>query len=116
MIEAFIIDYLGGLLTQPVSGSVPHPMPAEFVTVEKTGGSYRDKVHGATIAIQSWSTTRAAACDLNEAVKAAMDAIIDEPEVNACELNTDYNYPDLASNRPRYQAVFDVTYFYEEGE
>ena len=114
MIEAFIIDYLGTALSVPVSGSVPHPMPSEFVTVEKTGGSYRDKVHGATIAVQSWSTTRAAACALNELVLAAMDAITDEPEVNWCGLNSDYNYPDLATNRPRYQAVFDVVYFNEE--
>lgn len=116
MIEPYIIDYLGAILTPPVSGSVPHPMPDEFVTVEKTGGSYRDRIHGATIAVQSWSTSRGAAAALNELVKAAMDAIVSEPEVNWCQLNSDYNYPDLETNRPRYQAVFDVIYFNEEEE
>ena len=111
-IEEYIIDYLAERLSVGVSGSVPHPMPAEFITVEKTGSSLADRIHGATIAVQSWSTSRAAAAALNELTKAAMETAVEAPEISRCALNSDYNYPDMATNKPRYQAVFDVVYLF----
>lgn len=111
-IEGFIIDWLNSNLDGVnASGSVPHPMPDEFVTVEKTGGSYDDHIKRATIAVQSWSTSRANAAELNEAVKAIMEAATENDEIARCNLDSDYNYTDLASNKPRYQAVFDVVYY-----
>lgn len=110
-IEEVIIDYLAGELGVGVSGDVPHPMPEEFVTVEKTGGSISDHVRSATLAVQSWSTSRAAADALNETVKAAMLTAVEQPEISRCALIGDSNYTDTAKHRPRYQAVFDVVYF-----
>ena len=110
-IEAYIIGYLSEALSVPVSGSVPHPMPDEFVTVEKTSGSHTDRIKGATVVVESWSTSRAAADALNELVKEAMEGMAAEDEISRCALETDYNYPDLATNKPRYQAVFDVVHF-----
>lgn len=110
-IEGFIIDYLDGVLSVPVSGSVPHPMPAQFVTVEKTGGSETDRIRGATLAVQSWNTSRAAAAALNETVKAAMAGLTALPEISRCALVSDYNYTDRSTNTARYQAVFDVVYY-----
>lgn len=111
-IEQFMINYLSGQLSVGVSGSVPHPLPDEFVTVEKTGSSLTDRIDGATLAVQSWSTSRAAAAALNETVKAAMEAAAALPEISRCALESDYNYTDLATNKPRYQAVFDVVYLF----
>lgn len=111
-IEEYIIDYLAERLSVGVSGSVPHPMPEEFVTVELTGSSLSDRIHAATIAVQSWSTSRAAASLLNELVKAAMAGASAAPEISRCALNSDYNYTDLSTNKPRYQAVFDVVYLF----
>lgn len=111
-IEEFIIDYLADELSVGVSGSVPHPMPEEFVTVEQTGSSLQDKIYASTLAIQSWSTSRAAAAALNELVKAAMDAAAALPEISRSALNTDYNYTDETTHKPRYQAVYDVVHFF----
>lgn len=111
-IEQFIIEYLTQSLSVNVSGSIPHPMPQEFVTVEKTGSMTADRIPTATIAVQSWSTTRAAAADLNEAVKAAMAAMAAENEISRCALESDYNYTDLTTNKPRYQAVFAVVHYF----
>ncbi len=111
-IEEFIIAYLGEALSVPVSGSVPHPAPAEFVTVEQTGGGETDLISRATLAVQSWSSSRAAAAALNELVKAAMAAAVSCPEISSCSLNSDYNYPDMTMDRPRYQAGFDVVYLF----
>lgn len=111
-VEQFIIEYLAQALSVNVSGSVPHPLRAEFVTVEKTGSSTADRIPTATIAVQSWSTSRAAAEALNETVKAAMAGLDAEDEISRCALESDYNYTDLATNKPRYQAVFAVVHYF----
>lgn len=114
-IESFIIDYLnGGQLPAGVeaSGSVPHPMPAAFVTVEKTGAGEVDKIRSAQVHIDCWSTSRAAAEALCETVLAAMAAINGEPEISRCVMNTSYNNPSLATNKPRYSATFDVIHYF----
>ncbi|MBO7667054.1 MAG: hypothetical protein J6T26_01205 [Firmicutes bacterium] len=115
-IEEYFIDYLAPILgSSPavaVSGSVPHPMPAEFVTVEKTGSSEVNRIPSATLAVQSWSTSRAAAAALNDRVKAAMAGSVTQPHISHCSLVSDYNYTDLSTKKPRYQAVFDVVYLF----
>lgn len=113
-IEEYLIDQLDLLLSVPVSGDVPHPMPAEFVTVEKTGSYLTNILNGATIAIQSWSTSRAAAAALNQLVIGAMLVVESLPEIGRCQLSTDYNYTDTATNRPRYQAVYEIIYYESE--
>ena len=114
-IESFIIDYLndGNLpLAVKASGSVPHPMPAAFVTVEKTGAGEINRIRSAQIHIDCWSTSRAAAEALCETVLAAMAAIAGEPEISRCAMNTSYNNPSLATNKPRYSAIFDVVHYF----
>lgn len=113
-IEAFIIDYLnGGQLPQGVeaSASTPHPMPDEFVTVEKTGASETNYIREAQIHIDSWSTSRAGAEALCQAVLQAMAAFKSLPEISRCSMNTSYNNPSLSTNKPRYSATFDVVHY-----
>ena len=110
-IEEFIILYLSGKLTVPVSGDVPSPMPASFVTVEKTGGGDSDHIANATIAVQSWAASRAAAAQLCAEVQAAMGGIIAEHEISRCALNTSYNFTDTSRKIYRYQAIFDLVHY-----
>lgn len=118
-IEEYIISYLSTALTWqvnsttisiPVSGDVPSPVPDRFVTVEMTGADRNDKICFATIAVQSWETSRADASELNDRVIAAMEAMVAQPEISRSALDTSYNYTDLTRNKPRYQAVFTVVY------
>lgn len=108
-IEEYVIAYLGSVLDVPVSGDVPEM--DTFITVEKTGSNDSRHIRSATIAVQSWGVSRAAAAALNERVINAMTRIAEKPEICCCDLNTDYNYPDLTRNKPRYQAVFEITYY-----
>lgn len=110
-IEEYVIAYLDNTLSYPVSGDVPSPMPEEFVTVEKTGSGNLDHINTETIAIQSWSMSRANAMQLNELVKEAMAMMNAQPEISRCHLDTDYNFTDLDSKRPRYQAVFEIVHY-----
>ena len=110
-IEQKIISYLAAqLIPVPVSGSVPHPLPGEFVTVERTGGSAADLIPEAQIHVQSWSTSEASAAALCELAVAAMLASPQETEISRCALTASYNNPDLEYHRPRYSASFAVTY------
>ena len=116
-IEAFIIQKLSeaeALAWIPVSGSVLHPVHDKCVTVEKTGSGRTNRINSATIAVQSWAGTRAEAAALNDTVKALMDGLIAEDEISDSTLNSDYNYPDLSTNHPRYQAVYEIVYLMEE--
>lgn len=118
-IEEFIIEYLATALAEtvgsttipfPVSGDVPSPVPDSFLTVEQTAADSVNKIRSATIAIESWHTTRANAAALNARVEAAMEKIIEKTEISSCSLDTSYNNPDMTRKKPRYQADFTVVY------
>lgn len=111
MIEQTIIEYLSGVLSVPVSGDVPSNLPAEFVTVEKVGSREVNRIKTARIAVQSWSASRASAAALNETVKAAMDNAVTLDTISRSHCETDYNFTDVATKRPRYQAVYEVVYY-----
>ena len=112
-IEEIVIDYLTSNLPAgvSVSGFVPSPMPANFVTVEKTGSSEQNQIRNATIAVQSWGKTQYEAMTLNENVKDVLRGLPELPVVSACKCSTDYNYTDTTTNRSRYQALFKVVYY-----
>lgn len=110
-IESYVIQYLEQALGISVTGLVPEQMPDRFVTVEKTGSQVSNYITSASLAIQSWARTQADAVELNELVKAAMGAMDVNPEISACDLDSDYNFTDEESKMYRYQAIFTVVYF-----
>lgn len=111
MIETIVKSWLEQQLALPVSASMPEHPPDQFVVIEKTGGGYANHIAEATLAVQSYAPTTLQAAQLNQRVKAAMHRLPQLPQVCAAKLNSDYNYPDTANKRPRYQAVFDLTYY-----
>ena len=111
-IEEYLIAYLKSKLTPNVSGSVPHPMPAQFITVEKTGERVASRIPTAQIHVKSWSTSRDAADQLNELVKTAMLGAVENAEISHVDLDASYNNPDQSAGKPRYSAAFSVTYLF----
>jgi len=112
-IEEYVISYLGEALNGvPVHGSVPHQMPARFVTVELIGSSRRNLIPTARLSVESWGESRADSAVLHESVVAAMLAMISNPEISHVELETGYNSTDMTTDRPRYDATFDVVYLF----
>lgn len=114
-IEEFVIDYLSAQLAASpavgVSGSVPHPLPDEFVTVEKTGESEANHIRTAQIHVDAWSVSRAAANALSTRVISVMAGIAALPEISRCALNSSYNNPSQEYKKPRYSATFTLVYF-----
>ena len=109
-VEEFYIQYLQEALALPVSGDVPPNMPERFVTLELTGSSADNHLYKPTLAVQSWAGSREASANLNDLVKNAMAESTKLPQVSRCQLETDYNFPDLERKHPRYQAIFQIVF------
>lgn len=111
LIEEFVVQYLNGELSVPVSGAVPSPMPDTFVTVERTGSSITNKIRTATLAIQAWAESIDAAANLCAEVTETMENIVENDEISRCSLDSSYNFTDTSTKRFRYQAVFDLVHY-----
>lgn len=114
MIELLIKKYLETKLDVPVVLERQPSDPAAFVLIERTGGGQRGLLCTPTFAVQSYGPSLLKAAQLNEQVKAAMQGLVELPQICRVQLNTDYNYTDTAMKRYRYQAVFDLTHYREE--
>lgn len=84
--------------------------PAEFVTVERTGGGVVDMVDHPVIAVQAWAQTEARAEEIalsirNEALLRSLPNGVHRMVVNAGP----YPFWDEDTGMPRYQVAFDVT-------
>ena len=111
MIEITLQDYLSGELAEPVVLEVPHPAPASYVVLQKTGSSRENMIDTATFAIQSIAPTLYEAAALNERVKDAMELLPwAAPSVFKAALNSDSNFTNPNTKERRYQAVYHITY------
>ena len=81
MIETIVLDYLSSVLPEPCSLEVPERPPARFVVLEKTGSSSENYINTASFAVQSYAPSLFEAAELNERVKAAMDDLIQLPDI-----------------------------------
>lgn len=113
MVESTILSHLNSVLSVPAYMEEPEKIPKgkKYVILEKTGSSKRNNVSHATFAVQSYGPSMVDAAELNEDVKAAMESLIELPEIGASKLNSDYNFTDTTTKRYRYQAVFEVTHY-----
>lgn len=100
-------------LPAPVYLDVPRDRPAELYSVELTGetSSQRGAMHGATVAVQCWATSRSRARELFDALQTALQCIgYQSSRIGRATLESGYRFDDLASGTPRYQAIVRLTY------
>lgn len=122
MIERILYDYLRSTFEGSGVGvymQIPDPdtVPtledqAPFILIEKTGSSMENWICESTVAIQSYAGTLYKAAELNARVIDAMFGAVALDEITRVDLNSDYNFTDPETKRPRYQAVFDLTHYY----
>lgn len=110
MIEKILYDYLKNRIDVPVFMEFPEEPEETMIVIEKTGSNLDDHVYSAVIAIQSYSKTLYETAKLNEKIIDVMLNSIEIDKICKCDINSDYNFPDLDRKRYRYQAVFDITY------
>ena len=111
IIEAYLCAYLSTHSNIPAYCEIPENAPDSFYVIDKLGSGSEDLIASATIAVQSYASSKLAAAVLNETLKEIMDQLPAEKEISRCQLNSDYDHTDTTSKRYRYQAVFDITYF-----
>lgn len=106
-VEKAIIDYLKSKGIEAFA-DVPKPRPAEFVTVERTGGPCDSvRVDRPTVAIQAWAQSRYEASSLMYQIDSHMrDIAVGTNGIMQCKRNSLHNWPD--EKQPRYQAVYDL--------
>lgn len=111
MIEVIVREYLLEMLDVPVFMEHQQKLTGEYVLIEKTGGSSKNFLKSATVAIQSYADSMYRASLLNEKVKTAMEQAETVLEIYGTHLNSDYNFTDTETKKYRYQAVFDINYY-----
>lgn len=103
-IEQALIEWLPGKLGVPCFDDPPDDKPAEFVTVERTGGETSLGVDRPLVAVQAWAGTRANASALAASARAALvNDSWEIAEVCRCAVSSTYNFPDPDSRKARYQ-------------
>lgn len=112
LIEIFVLNHMESKMECPVYTEFPEKdTPDYFVILDKTDSSRENHIDSAVFLIQSYGPTKLATAMLNEKAKEAMDGLIELGRIAACDLNSDYTFPDNKRNRHRYQAVYDITYY-----
>ncbi len=121
MIEKTVCDYLTEYFADdriPVylvlPESLPNPSEAgEFILIDKVGTSLENWIFESTIAIQSYGRNLFEAASLSQRVIRAILESISMDEIISVSLNSEYEYTDTETKRPRYQAVFDVSHYFK---
>lgn len=117
MIEQVVLDYLMdhfvplGIQVYTMLPENPNPPGDTFIVIEKTGSGLSNKLRSAVIAVQSYAPSLFGAADLNEQVIHTMMEITSLDIITKISLNSDYNFTDESTKQPRYQAVFQITYY-----
>ena len=107
-VEQAVIKYLTEK-NYSAYADVPNPMPASFVTVERTGGGDRDRIDRATLAVQCWAGGRKVAADMADDVRTVLEELTGTRGFGAVSVTSLYNWPDAQSRKARYQLVVDAT-------
>lgn len=110
MIERILQDYLTENAF-PCYLSMPEHPSGNFCILQKTGSDYSDGLFSATVAVQSYGKTKLETAQMNHKIVQTMLEAVTLPQISACDLNTDYDFPDVTQKLPRYQAIFNVTYY-----
>lgn len=114
MIEIIIRSFLASLLPVPVYLDRNGNTAETFVVIDHTGGSEKNHVRTAIVAIQSYGASLYDAATLAETVHACMtDSLPALASIGAVKVNSGpYNYsPGDVPKEYRYQAVYEITYY-----
>lgn len=110
-IEALVINCLNSELDVPAYAEVPEDPPDSYVVIEKTGGNTTNHIRYAEIAVDSYAPSLYEASVLDEEVSDAMDMLTFENEVSGVEFVSSHNHTNKTTKQPRYQSLFEITYY-----
>lgn len=115
MFEPTVLNYLTEklenvpvLMELPEVPSADYPeFPYPLVVIQNVGHTRDDFIDRVSLAFQSYGSTLYNAAALDEAVRNAIDQIIELSEVSGVYLTSNYEFSDTRTKRYRYQCVYD---------
>ena len=115
-IEILIQRHLEGKTVYPAFLEEPAKpqRPPRYYIVARVGVSPENHIHRGRITVQSYAPSLVEAMALNRAAYDAMQSLPELSAVTAAGLVSDYNFTDTATNRYRWQAVYEISYYDDE--
>ena len=116
MIEKYLKEYFEDKLDVPVCLEKPDGLVRPFIVIDVTGvRKIGEGVYVATAALQSYSHSKYEAEQLNKAVMRAADELVERMEIGGASLDTYTPFNDLSRKMYRYQAVYIIVFYDNEG-
>ena len=111
MTEAFLIAWITKYLGVKAYGEKPAKEPAEYVTIERTGGGIALEHDTASFAVQCWAKTNASAAKLAHRLALSLPDLEDEPQVCECSIESVYRFDSPDSTHTRYQITLNLSMY-----
>lgn len=108
-VESLAVAHLNDLEDRPAEAfmDVPANRPAQFITVERTGGGHTDVRDIPLTALQCWAESRWEASELARVTAANIKTLVMHPAVGRVNVSGIYNFP-APSGESRYQIVTEI--------
>lgn len=115
MIEDYTLRYLSAQL-DGVPGAIgqPSPLPPTCFAIKKTDAETTDMIPTDTLSIYAYAPSEYEAAQLNERIKQAMLAMAGQDAICNVAFYTDFSDDDTEYKVPRYQSIYNVTYYSDE--
>ena len=115
MIEDYTLHYLSNQL-DGVPGAIgrPSPLPPTCFAIKKTDAETSNMIPTDTLSIYAYAPSEYEAAQLNERIKEAMQAMASQDAICNVAFYTDFSVDDTEYKVPRYQSIYNVTYYSDE--
>lgn len=115
MIEDFTLRYLSSKLDD-VPGAIgqPSPLPPYCFVIKKTDSETSNMIPTDTLSLYAYAPSEYEAAQLNERIKQAMQTMADQDAICNVAFYTDFSDDDTEYKVPRYQSIYNVTYYSDE--
>lgn len=111
MIEITVQEHLESKLDAHVFFEFPKEAPDYLIVLKKEGNPRENLLDSAMIIADSYGPSLLGAAMLNERVKAALDDLVQLPQISSSSRGGDYPFFDTKNKRYRYQAVQNITHY-----
>ena len=115
MIEDYTLRYLSAQL-DGVPGAIgqPSPLPPTCFAIKKTDAETANLIPTDTLSLYAYAPSEYEAAQLNERIKQAMQTMTDQDAICNVAFYTDFSVVDTVYKFPRYQSIYNVTYYSDE--
>lgn len=108
-VTADLVAWVPGALGVPAFADPPAQRPAEFVTVERTGGPREVGIDRPSVALQAWAGSSARASTLaSELARGLLESYPARARVWRCDVSGIYEFADPDSGHARWQVTADL--------